>query len=155
MSNITFTVTYDGSDQQIINALSRMVSVFAQTNGVVANNAVSSQSVNPNSSHWAKNVAAKFAGYVVETARRGEKSQRACMEVWLKHDGRVPLSQLVKASGVEKTHDYAGVGSSLSRNMKKAGGPKKWYDVVRDLKGERIYQIVPELVELLKEAFNI
>ncbi len=126
-----------------------MVAAFAKSNGV------SNVTVQGNASHWAHNVAPKFAGFVFQAAARGDNSQRDCMVTWLKHDGRVPLTQLVKASGVKMTHDYAGVGSSLSRNMKKAGGPKKWYDVVRDINGERIYIIVPELVAPLKQAFNI
>jgi hypothetical protein len=151
MPTFTFTVSYDGSDQEIIALLGQIGGVLANNNGVNGNR--SHGVAKP--SNWPDNVAAKFAGFVFQTASRGEKSQRDAMEAWLKHDGRIPLSTLVKASGVKVTHDYAGVGSSLSRNMKKAGGPKKWYDVVRDTKGERVYTITPELIEPLKQAFHV
>jgi hypothetical protein len=153
MPTFSFTVSYDGSDQEIIALLGQIGGVLASNNNNGANGNRPHGSTKP--SNWPDNVAAKFAGFVFQTASRGEKSQRDAMEAWLKYDGRIPLSILVKASGVKVTHDYAGVGSSLSRNMKKAGGPKKWYDVVRDIKGERVYTITPELVEPLKQAFHL
>jgi hypothetical protein len=83
--------------------------------------------------------------------------QQAVMQVWLKpnNNGTAELNELVKASGVAKTHDFAGVSSSLTRNMLKAGGPKKWYEKHRDVNGKRIYRISDELVEPLKRAFHI
>jgi hypothetical protein len=85
----------------------------------------------------------------------GLKSSSLVMEAWLKQKGVARLANLVTASGVKKTHDYAGVGSSPTRNMKKAGGPKKWYDEHRDVNGERVYTITPELVGPLRHAFRV
>ena len=65
----------------------------------------------------------------------------------LRRDGKIPLVELVKVSGVKKQHDYAGIGSTLTRNMKKAGGPKKdWYDGNQDVHGDWNYEIAGELV---------
>jgi hypothetical protein len=78
------------------------------------------------------------------------------MKVWLGYDGRAPLSELVKASGVKKQHDYSGIGSALTRNMRKAGGVKKWkwYDGFPTPSGDWTYEIVPELIDPLKRAFR-
>ena len=81
---------------------------------------------------WPQKAAQKFAGYVSHAAARGEDSQQAVMRFWLKRDGVAPLEDLVRASGVAKSHDFAGVSSSLTRNMLKAGGPKKWYQEHRE-----------------------
>ena len=56
---------------------------------------------------------------------------------------------------VPKQHDYAGIGSALTRNMKKAGGPKDWYDAHQEPSGEWIYEVADELVKPLKQAFGI
>jgi hypothetical protein len=153
MPTLSFTVTYDGSDSEISKALGRMVSAFGSPDGSPAAS-IMSQSAN-GSPGWADNVAPKFAGFVFQTAARGEKSQKHVVEAWLRHDGAISATALVKASGVKRTHDYSGVGSSLTRNMKKSGGPKKWYDTSRDIKGEKIYRMSPELVEPLKRAFKV
>jgi hypothetical protein len=152
MPTLSFTITYDGSDSEILQALGRTVAALGSQDGRLSTHANPSAN---GSSVWAENVAAKFAGYVFQTAARGEKGQKHAIEAWLRHNGSVHLTELVKASGVKRTHDYSGVGSSLTRNMKKSGGPKKWYDVVRDIKGERTYRMATELVEPLKRAFKV
>ena len=154
MPTLSFTVTYDGSDSEIAQRFSRMIAAYGFKNGELSTTNAPSSSANV-SPGWTENVAAKFAGFVSQTAMRGEKSQKNVIETWLKHNGSVPLTELVKASGVKRAHDYSGVGSSLSRNMKKSGGPKRWYDVVRNTKGERIYKMAPELIEPLKRIFKV
>jgi hypothetical protein len=76
------------------------------------------------------------------------------MKVWLGYDGKAPLSELVKASGVKKQHDYSGIGSALTRNMTKAGGIKKWYDGFPTPSGDWTYEIAHELIDPLKRAFR-
>ena len=78
------------------------------------------------------------------------------MKVWLRSgDGKAPLTELFKASGVKKHHDYTGIGAALTRNMIKAGfSSKKWYRKDQLTNGERIYEIQGELVEPLKRAFG-
>src|SRR5262249_35054026 len=104
---------------------------------------------------WPEKVAQKFVGYVSHAAARGEDSQQAVLCFWLKRDGVAPLDDLVKASGVSKTHDFAGVSSSLTRNMLKAWRPKKWYQDYRDVNGKRMRRISDELVHPLKHASKI
>src|SRR5579862_5638075 len=149
MSILTLTVTYDGADSEIIQALSRMVAALS-----VTNNGNSQAAIN-NQPGWADKTAQKFAGYVSHAAARGERSQLSVMQVWLKRDGVASLEELVKVSGVAKNHDFAGVGSSLTRNMLKAEGPKKWYQEYRDTNGKRIRRISEELIAPLKRAFKI
>jgi hypothetical protein len=149
MSNLTLTVSYDGADAEIIQALSRMVAAFP------ASNRSNGQTSGGSGSGWPEKAAPRFAGYVSHAATRGERSQQAVMHLWLKRDGAVELDDLVKASGVAKSHDFAGVSSSLTRNMLKAGGPKKWYQEHRDVNGKRMRRISDELVQPLKRAFNI
>jgi hypothetical protein len=63
--------------------------------------------------------------------------------------------KLWNAAGVKAQHDYAGVGGSLTKNMVKAKGPKTWYTWHLDKSGEWIYEIIPELRDPLKRAFEI
>jgi hypothetical protein len=56
---------------------------------------------------------------------------------------------------VKAQHDYGGIGGSLTKNMLKAGGSQKFFQVRRDRSGERHYEILPELVDPLKRAFRI
>jgi hypothetical protein len=149
MPTLTLTLNYDGTDADIMQALGRMVAAFG------ANGKNSSQISNGSSTGWPDRVAPKFAGYVSQAAASGHRSQQAVMEAWLKPHGTIDLNDLVKVSGVAKTHDFAGVGSSLTRNMIKAGGPKKWYEEHRDVNGKRIRRISDELVEPLKRAFRV
>ncbi len=149
MPTLSLTVNYDGADAEIMQALSRMAAAFG------ANSKNSGQISNNSSTGWPDRVAPKFAGYVSRAASSGHQSQQAVMEAWLKPHGTTDLNDLVKASGVTKIHDFAGVSSSLTRNMLKAGGPKKWYEEHRDLNGKRIRRICDELVEPLKRAFHI
>ena len=69
----------------------------------------------------------------------------------------IELTQLWKASGVKNQHDYGGIGSSLTRNMIKVGGMKRWYLGERHptKAHEWIYKINPELIEPLKRAFRL
>lgn len=149
MPSLTFSLSYDGADAEIIQALSRMVAAFPASNKSTGERP---SSIEPG---WPEKAAQKFAGYVSHAAVRGEDSQLAVLRFWLKRDGAAPLEDLVKASGVAKSHDFAGVSSSLTRNMLKAGGPKKWYQEHRDVNGKRIRRISDELVHPLKQAFKI
>jgi hypothetical protein len=153
MPTLTFTMNYDGSDAEIMQALGRMAAAFGATNGTPSSK--SNGSVPSGPSGWPDKAAPKFAGYVLHAASRGRVSQRTVMHTWLKSKGVADLVDLVKASGVKKSHDFAGVSSSLTRNMLKSGGPKKWYAEHRDATGRRIYQISDELVEPLRVAFHV
>ena len=150
MPTLTLTLSYDGADAEIMQALGRMAAAF----GASKNNGQKAANTAPG---WPDVAAPKFAGYVSHAAAGGSHSQQAVMQAWLKpnNDGTADLNELVKAAGVAKTHDFAGVSSSLTRNMLKSGGPKKWYEKHRDVNGKRIYRISDELVEPLKRAFHI
>jgi|ERR1700730_18597583 len=144
MPTLSFTVTYDGTDPEIIHALSRFASALSN------NNKSDRQVSSLQSSDSVERIAGKFAGYVSRTSRL-----KNVMVAWLRNDGKIPLAELVKISGVKKQHDYAGIGSALTRNMKKAGGAKDWYDGTQDVHGVWIYEIAAELVHPLKRAFNL
>jgi hypothetical protein len=105
---------------------------------------------NQSASTSVERIAVKFTGLVSATPRL-----RGVMEGWIRANGKIRLSELVRISGVRKQHDYAGIGSALTRNMKKAGGPKDWYDGHQDTDGNWIYQIADEYVEALKRAFKV
>jgi hypothetical protein len=144
MPTLSFTVTYDGTDPEIIRALSRFAAALS-TNEKHDEKIASQQS-----SDSVERIASKFAGYVCRTTRL-----KTVMLAWLRRDGKIPLPELVKVSGVEKQHDYAGIGSALTRNMKKAGGPRDWYDGTQDVHGEWIYEIAAEFVKPLRRAFSL
>jgi hypothetical protein len=148
LSTLTLTFNYDGTDAEIMQALSRMVAAFGATHR-------DNSQMPSGASGWPDKVAPNFAGYISHSAARGDGSQQAVMQKWLKENGSSDLNDLVKASGVAKTHDFAGVSSSLTRNMLKAGGPKKWYEKHRDASGKRIYRISDELIEPLRRAFHV
>ncbi|HXE92004.1 MAG TPA: hypothetical protein VNK82_13690 [Terriglobales bacterium] len=145
MPTLTLTFAYDGSDPEIMQALSRMVAAFGSPTGTISLPTLGSQV-----SSSVERIATKFAGLVYRTPRL-----RAVMEEWLRRGGKIPLSELVRISGVKKQHDYAGIGSALTRNMKAAGGPKDWYDGHQDVAGAWIYEIADELVAPLRKAFKI
>jgi hypothetical protein len=138
MPTITFTVCYDGSDPDILLALGRMASALRSNE---------SSSVAPSTSASAERIATKFWGNVARTPRL-----KAVLEAWVRRNGKIPLTELVRISGVSKQHDYSGIGSALTRNMKKAGGGKDWYDCHQDTDGNWIYQIAAEYVAPLKRA---
>src|SRR5215510_6031745 len=98
MPDLTLTVSYDGADAEIIQALSRMATAFS------ASNKSNDQTPGSRGPGWPEKVAQKFVGYVSHAAARGEDSQQAVLCFWLKRDGVAPLDDLVKASGVSKTH---------------------------------------------------
>src|SRR5258707_3507864 len=129
MPNLNFSFSYDGTDPEIIQVLSRIGSALSgpKQNGV-STPAQASGSID--------RIATKFAWYV---SRR--HNLKSVMIAWLRRDGKIPLTDLVKVSGVKKQHDYAGIGSALSRNMKKAGGAREWYDGAENAQGEWIYEI--------------
>jgi hypothetical protein len=144
-------VHYDGSDQQIIELVSKLVS------GNVGARAQIATAPSPNNgndpSTWDE-IARRFAKYVNSAAAYGSPSQKDAMLAWLKSDGEILLTKLWKAAGVKKQHDYSGVGGSLTKNMMKAKGPKSWYTAfLRD--GEWFYKIATELVEPLKRNFGL
>lgn len=113
-------------------------------------------------------IATDFAKLIKATADAGSPGQLNTMTAWLEADGRARLIDLVKASGAKHQQGYSGVGGSLSKNMIKAGGPRKrsdgipqfpqeWYGFVQDLakaEGEYTYLIAEELIEPLKQAFK-
>lgn len=144
MPTLSFTVTYDGTDPEILQALTRFASALS------SNDKQNGHGGSVQSSDSIERIAGKFAGYVSRTNRL-----KNVMVAWLRKDGRIPLAELVKVSGVKKQHDYAGIGSALTRNMKKAGGPKDWYDGTQDVHGEWIYEIAGELVQPLKRGFKL
>jgi hypothetical protein len=146
MPTLTLTVSYDGSDPEITQALARMVSALGKD--AAANGIVQPTIVQPSTTF--DKTATKFAGYVSRRPRL-----LTVITVWLRSNGKIPLTELVKASGVQKQHDYSGIGSALTRNMKKAGGPKQWYDGHELPNGEWIYEVADELIEPLKKAFNL
>lgn len=149
MPTLTFTVTYDGTDPAILQALSRMASALGQqTGGAGGPQPIASDVPAPSSTAFEK-IAARFAAQV---SRRSNLT--AVMRVWIQNNGKAPLSELVRASGVKTQHDYSGIGSALTRNMKKAGGPKDWYDGREQSNGDWLYEIADELIEPLKRAFR-
>ena len=107
--------------------------------------------------------AGRFAQYVVLA---DSDKQRRVIEPWLRSGGEMPLRELVKLSGVTTQRHYSGVGSGLSRNLRKAGLPYKAANHLPDIQlgqwygehvvnGERVYVIAPELVPPLRRAFGI
>jgi hypothetical protein len=150
MPTLSLTVTYDGSDSEITQALSRMVSAFGEGRATTTKSSPSQTSTIPQSSTVLDKIASRFAGFVSRTPRLLK-----VVKPWLLKNGKVHLSELVKASGVTKQHDYSGIGSALTRNMKKAGGPKDWYQRHEQPNGDWIYEIADELVEPLKRAFGV
>jgi len=100
-------------------------------------------------------IAQNFRARVDEAAAYGRKEQLNAMVRWLQRDGVIESTELWQASGVASLHAYAGVGSSLTRNMKGAGGTRNWYSGKRhpSKPGEWFYCIAPELIEPLKRAF--
>ena len=149
MPNLSVTITYDGTDLEIIGAISRIVAAFP------GNNKSDDQIHGGSGPGWPEKAAQNFAGYISDAAARDQRGQQAAIRFWLKRGGEALLEELAKASGKDNNHDFAGVISSLTRNMKKAGGPKKWYQKHRDVNGKRVRRISDELVEPLKRAFKI
>src|ERR1019366_3683196 len=145
MPTLTLTVSYDGSDPEITQALARMVSALG--NDAAAHG--DAQTIVQPSTTFDK-IATRFAGHVSRTPRL-----LAVMKVWLRSNGNIPLAELVKASGVRNQHDYSGIGSALTRNMKKAGGTNHWYDGHELAKDEWVYEIADELIEPLTRAFKL
>jgi hypothetical protein len=146
-------IEYEGSDEQIMKILTQgeapqIHSSLGGTNGNERNGG----GVNP--SIW-EGIAKKFQKYVSETAAWGHVSQNKAMLAWLQHDGDIELTTLWKAAGVKSQHSFGGVGGSLTKNMKKAGGPREWYTYHRNEKDQWIYKIADELVGPLKGAFGV
>ena len=74
----------------------------------------------------------------------------------LQGGGKATLAELVEASGVAQQRHYSGIGSSLSRNMIKAGGPRKWYSKRYGSKaGQIVYEVEPYLVSSLRKAWGL
>jgi hypothetical protein len=145
-------IEYEGSDEEILKLLTQHTSPVHSISSGVANGERNGDSTDL--SVW-ESVAKKFQKYVSDTAAWGRESQNKAMLAWLEHNGEIDLATLWKASGVKAQHDFGGVGGSLSKNMKKAGGPREWYSARRNGKGRWIYKIVDELVEPLKSAFGL
>ena len=144
-------VHYDGSDDQIIELVSKLVSGNV---GSKTQTAAPSPNNGSGPSTW-DDVARRFAEHVNSAAADGNPSQKEAMVAWLKADGEILLAKLWKAAGVKKQHDYSGVGGSMTKNMMKAKGPKAWYTGALNNDGEWVYKIVPELVDPLKRSSGL
>jgi hypothetical protein len=145
-------IEYEGSDEGILKLLSQRTAQAHPISSVVESHERNGDS--KDLSVW-EGVAKKFQKYVSNTAAWGRESQNKAMLAWLQHNGEIDLGILWKASGVKAQHDFGGVGGSLSKNMKKAGGPEEWYSARRNDKGRWTYKIIDELVEPLKTAFGL
>ncbi len=149
MPTLTLTISYDGSDAEITQALSRMVAALGK--GPAATEATVQQPpMAPQYSTRLDKVAAQFASHTSRTPRL-----TTVMKLWLRADGKALLSDLWKASGVQKQHDYSGINSALARNMKKVGGPVGWYHRHEQPSGDWVYEIADELLGPLKRAFGV
>ncbi len=145
-------IIYEGSDEEIRKYLSSLpLQQYGQPPLGVG--------TTPNGKGQAHlhQIAQAFRKRLEETAAGGRKGQLHAVTAWLKQNGSIELTQLWKASGVRSQHDYGGIGSSLTKNMKKVGGLKGWYTWAPHptKTGEWIYTIVPELIEPLKRAFGV
>ncbi|MCU1303638.1 MAG: hypothetical protein JWQ87_3922 [Candidatus Sulfotelmatobacter sp.] len=145
-------IHYSGDDKRILELVTNLVS----GNGGGGQNPPPDGDGNGGSGDgsW-DGIAMKFAGYVAKADAEGNPAQQNAMLAWLKADGEIHLSKLWKAAGVRVQHDYSGVGSSLTKNMKKAGGPKTWYSGSPIKNGEWLYKINPDLVASLKRSFGV
>ena len=143
-------VHYDGSDEKIIELVSKLVSGNGGNQASPA--PISTNAVEPIT--WDE-VAHRFAEYINSAAASGNPGQKNAVMAWLKADGEILLTKLWKAAGVKVQHDYSGVGGSMTKNMVKAKGPKAWYDGSLNSDGEWVYKIVPVLVEPLKRSFGL
>lgn len=151
--NMGRLMIYEGSDEEIRKFLSSLPAHSTWANPVDA----APQPSGTGSSSHLDHIARSFRRLVDEAAANGREGQLNTMIAWLKAGGSIELSDLWPASGVKNRHDYGGIGSSLTRNMKRAGGMKHWYTWVRKdgTPDDWVYTIVPELVEPLKRAFDI
>jgi hypothetical protein len=164
-------VHYDGSDEHILDLLSRLVAnggpqtgskVAATIDNSVGNGNKSERDHPENggkrdqASALDDATARRFADYVKQAAAYGSPSQQKAMLAWLKADGEILFSKLWKASGVTSERNYGGVGGSLTKNMIKANGPAKWYEFERTSDGgDWVYRIIPMHVSPLKRSFGL
>jgi hypothetical protein len=148
-------IIYEGSDEEIRKYLSSMP-LHTQMSTVASNGGSASKATDGSSSAWDQ-IAADFLTRLDGAASDGHPGQKKAVLAWLRQNGEIELSSLWKASGVKNQHDYGGIGSSLTRNMKRAGGPKKWYTYQRHStkNGDWVYTILPELAGPLKRAFAV
>ena len=147
-------IIYEGSDEEIRKYLS---SVPPQVHSApMAPNAQASAQNGTGQSQFDQ-IAQAFRKRLDGAAADGRKGQIKAMTAWLKQGGSIELTELWQASGVKNQHDYGGIGSSLTRNMRKVGGMKNWYTTEPHLtkRGEWVYTIIPELVQPLRRAFSI
>ena len=147
MPKFTF-VQYEGDDQQIAQLVAKLVS--SEKTGETSQAPIAAKST----STWDA-IATRFERIVSRKAAEGRDGQKRAILAWLRADGKIELSKLWKASGVKAQHDYSGIGGSLSKNMKKAGGPRDWWDAHVDRSGNWIYTIIPELIAPLQKAFSV
>jgi hypothetical protein len=143
-------VHYDGSDEKIIELVSKLVSGNGGSHTSPA--PISVKAVESNT--W-DDIARRFAQHINAAAAAGNPGQKNAMMAWLKADGEILLTKLWKAAGVKVQHDYSGVGGSMTKNMMKAKGPKEWYTGSLNGDNEWVYKIVPVLVEPLKRSFGL
>ncbi len=103
-------------------------------------------------------IANNFRARLEEIESDGRKGPMDAIIRWLQRDGKIELTELWQAAGVASLAEYAGVGSSLTRHMKGAGGSgtHRWYDWKRhpDKRPEWLYCISPELIKPLQRAFS-
>jgi hypothetical protein len=146
-------IIYEGSDEEIRKFLS---SLPQQSHSASFNSTGSGTATNGKGSSHLDAIAVAFRQRLDEAASNGRDGQLNAMLAWLKRNGSIELTELWKASGVANQHDYGGIGSSLTRNMKRVGGMKKWYIPEKHptKQNEWIYRIVPELIEPLMKVFS-
>jgi hypothetical protein len=147
-------IEYEGSDDQILKLLTQGTQVQALPGGAAVGGVGARNGVNTQLSVW-DGIAKKFQKHVSDTAAWGKSSQNKAMLAWLENGGAIELTALWKAAGVKSQHDFGGVAGSLTKNMKKAGGPREWYRSRQNDKGQWIYEIVEELVGPLTRAFGL
>ena len=146
-------IIYEGSDEEIRKYLSSLP--MHTQSGLTPSDAGGTPTAK--GPDHLDQIAQAFRKKLDDAAADGRKGQINAMTAWLKQNGSIELTDLWKASGVKNQHDYGGIGSSLTRNMKRSGGLKHWYAGERHPKkpGEWFYTIVPEMVGPLRRAFGI
>ena len=158
-------IIYDGTNEEINEFLSSLPTTTytdaskANERDVTSGNTSKTNSPDANSTDTIDldKVARDFHARIVQAAAYGRKEQLNTMTRWLQLNGEIASPEIWQAAGVASLHAYAGVGSSLTRNMKGAGGTGKWYGWKwhPTEKGQYIYLINEELLKPLKRAFSI
>jgi hypothetical protein len=165
MSNFEFTrLKYSGSDTQILALINQLLN--APENPPVQESASPEAAVAvTDEPEKLQAIAQRFFQLLKESTARGSLGQTAAMTRWLLQDGKAEIKDLVAATGVQDARKYAPIGSALTRNMAKAGGPAKsctgvphfpeaWYGWIKEADGREVYIIEQKLLPYLKAAFQ-